>query len=67
MYQDPSHKRDIPRKVRFNSTLDRILQKAATRAGMQYATFLHEIIEYGVENGAIDELIREHQNKISAA
>lgn len=29
MYADQSHKRDIPRKVRFNRVLDRILERAA--------------------------------------
>lgn len=32
MYADQSHKRDIPRKVRFNRVLDRILERAANKA-----------------------------------
>lgn len=59
MYADHTHKRDIPRKVRFNRTLDRILSKSASRAQMQHATYLHELIEWAVENGAIEALSKE--------
>lgn len=59
MYADHTHKRDIPHKVRFNRTLDRILSKAANRAQMQHATYLHELIEWAVENGAIEALSKE--------
>ncbi|WP_313240401.1 hypothetical protein [Stutzerimonas kunmingensis] len=67
MYANSEDKRSIPRKVRFSPAIDRILQKASHRAGMQHATFLYELIEFGIENGALDELIREHQRKTTAA
>jgi hypothetical protein len=66
MYADQSHKRDMPRKVRFNKTLDRILVRAAERAEMQHATYLYEMIEWAVENGAIEALSKDDQ-KSSAA
>lgn len=66
MYADQSHKRDTPRKVCFNKTLDRILVRAAERAEMQHATYLYEMIEWAVENGAIEALSKDDQ-KPSAA
>lgn len=56
MYADQSHKRDIPRKVRFNRVLDRILERAANKARRQHATYLCEVIEWAVENGVIESL-----------
>jgi hypothetical protein len=66
MYSDQSHKRDTPRKVRFNKTLDRILHRAAERAEEQHATYLYLMIEWAVENGAIEALSKEDR-KSSAA
>lgn len=67
MYADPSHKRDIPRKVRFNQTLDRLLTRAANRAQAQHATYLYQLIEWAIENGAIEELNQEGKNDSTAA
>lgn len=65
-YDNPSHKRDIPRKVRFSAVLDRILSRAANRAEMQHATYLHEMIEWAVENGAIEALSKDHRDSSAA-
>ncbi|APO81627.1 hypothetical protein NNX13_22050 [Pseudomonas sp. Eb3] len=66
MYADQSHKRDTPRKVRFNKTLDRILARAAERAEMQHATYLYEMIEWAVENGAIEALSKDDKQSSAA-
>ncbi|MGE6320567.1 hypothetical protein ACQKEF_09850 [Pseudomonas oryzihabitans] len=65
MYQDPSQKRAIPVKVRFEPVLDRILRKAAHRTRMQHATYLYELIEWAVANGAIEDLMEDKQNDIA--
>jgi len=65
MYQDPSQKRAIPVKVRFEPVLDRILRKAAHRTRMQHATYLYELIEWAVANGAIEELMHDKQDDIA--
>jgi len=65
-YDNPEHKRIKDRKVRFNSTLDRILGRAAQRAERQHATYLFEVIEWAVENGVIEALSKD-ENKSSAA
>lgn len=65
MYQDPSQKRAIPVKVRFEPVLDRILRKAAHRTRMQHATYLYELIEWAVANGAIEELMQDKQDDIA--
>ena len=66
MYMDPNQKRAIPVKVRFEPVLDRILRKAATKTRMQHATYLYEMIEWAVENGAIEALSKDDK-KSSAA
>lgn len=66
MYADQSHKRDTPRKVRFNRTLDRLLSRAAERAEMQHATYLYEMIEWAVENGAIEALSKDGKESSAA-
>ena len=63
---NPEDKRNKRRQVSFNQTLDKILARAACRAHTQHATFLLEIIEWGVENGAIAGLLKE-EKKSSAA
>lgn len=63
---NPQDKRDKRRQVSFNQTLDKILERAACRAHKQHATFLLEIIEWGVENGAIEGLLKD-EKKSSAA
>jgi hypothetical protein len=65
MYQDPSQKRAIPVKVRFEPVLDRILRKAATKTRMQHATYLYEIIEWAVANGVIEELLQDQKQDIA--
>ena len=65
-YGNPTHKRNQERKVRFNSILDRILHRAAERAEKQHATYLYEMIEWAVENGAIEALSKDDK-KSSAA
>ncbi len=65
MYQDPSQKRAIPVKVRFEPVLDRILRKAAHRTRMQHATYLYELIEWAVANGGIEDLMHDKQNDIA--
>lgn len=57
-YKTPEQKRDIQRKVRFNQTLDRILTRASHKAEKQHGTYLHLLIEWAVENGAIEELMK---------
>jgi hypothetical protein len=64
LYQDPNQKRDIPAQVRFEPVLDRILHKAVNKSRRQHATYLYEVIEWAVANGAIEELCRT-KNKIS--
>ncbi|AXH56290.1 hypothetical protein L6218_06175 [Pseudomonas syringae pv. syringae] len=64
--QNPEDKRNKRRQVSFNQTLDKILSRAACRARTQHATFLLEIIEWGVENGAIESLLKD-EKKSSAA
>lgn len=56
-YANPSDRRDNRHKVSLNSTLNRIVTRSAARAHKQNATFLLELIEWAVENGAIDEII----------
>jgi len=56
-YANPSDRRDKRHKVSLNSTLNRIVTRSAARAQKQNATFLLELIEWAVENGAIDEII----------
>ena len=63
---NPQDKRDKRRQVSFNQTLDKILERAACRAHTQHATFLLKIIEWGVENGAIEGVLKE-EKKSSAA
>ena len=65
MYTDPNQKRDIPVKVRFEPVLDRILRKAASRTRMQHATYLYEIIEWAVDNGVIEELMKPKKEDIA--
>ncbi|VVO79155.1 hypothetical protein PS870_01697 [Pseudomonas fluorescens] len=65
-FVNPAHKRNKDRKVRFNSTLDRILGRAAQRAERQHATYLFEVIEWAVENGVIEALSKD-DSKSSAA
>jgi hypothetical protein len=55
-YTNPADKRSKDRKVRFNAQMDRLLQRSATLAGKQHATFLHELIVWAVENGACETL-----------
>jgi hypothetical protein len=55
-YVNPADKRSKDRKVRFNAQMDRMLQRSATLAGKQHATFLHELIVWAVENGACETL-----------
>ncbi|MCS3467117.1 hypothetical protein M2401_000838 [Pseudomonas sp. JUb42] len=63
---NPQDKRNKRRQVSFNQTLDKILERAACRARTQHATFLLKIIEWGVENGAIEGVLKE-EKKSSAA
>jgi hypothetical protein len=63
---NPEDKRDKRRQVSFNQTLDKILSRAACRAHTQHATFLLAIIEWGVENGAIEGLLKD-EKKFNAA
>lgn len=56
-YANPADRRDKRHKVSLNSTLDRIVCRAASRARKQNATFLHDLIERAIENGLIDELL----------
>ncbi|MDY7559930.1 hypothetical protein QN382_19900 [Pseudomonas sp. 10B1] len=63
---NPEDKRNKRRQVSFNQTLDKILSRAASRAHTQHATFLLAIIEWGVENGAIEGLLKD-EKKSSAA
>lgn len=65
-YINPAHKRDIPHKVRVNRTLDRIIRKAAARSEAQPATYLYLMIEWAIENGAIESLSKE-RDQVSAA
>lgn len=65
-YDNPSHKRNIPHKVRVNRTLDRIIRKAAARSEAQPATYLYMMIEWAIENGAIESLSKE-RDQVSAA
>jgi hypothetical protein len=65
MYQDPNQKRDIPVKVRFEPVLDRILRKAANKSRRQHATYLYEVIEWAVANGAIEELMQDEEQDIA--
>lgn len=62
MYLDQSQKRAIPVKVRFEPVLDRILRKAAHKSRRQHATYLYELIEWAVANGAIEELQTDHED-----
>lgn len=65
MYIDPSQKRDIPVKVRFDRTLDRILRKSAHKSRRQHATYLYEIIEWAITNGVIEELMQDEEQDIA--
>lgn len=65
-YDNPADRRDKRRKVNFNTTLDRIIARSASRAHKQHAAFLHALIEWAVENGAIEELVKDG-NESSAA
>ncbi|MCO8261506.1 hypothetical protein NC656_08100 [Pseudomonas asiatica] len=65
MFQDPSQKRDIPVKVRFEPVLDRILRRAANKTRRQHATYLYEIIEWAVDNGVIEELMKPKKEDIA--
>jgi hypothetical protein len=65
MYMDPSQKRSIPVKVRFEPVLDRILRKAADKSRRQYATYLYEVIDWAIANGAIEELMQDREENIA--
>lgn len=65
MYLDQSQKRAIPVKVRFEPVLDRILRKAAHKSRRQHATYLYELIEWAVANGAIEELLQADHEDIA--
>lgn len=57
MYMDPSQRRNIPVKVRFEPVLDRILRRASAKSRRQHSPYLYELIEWAVANGAIEELM----------
>ena len=65
MYADPSQRRQIPVKVRFEPVLDRILRKASTKSRRQHATYLYELIEWAIANGAIEELMENAHEDIA--
>ncbi|MBA1249880.1 MULTISPECIES: hypothetical protein [Pseudomonas] len=56
-YANPAHRRDNRHKVSLNSTINKIIVKSAARARKQNATFLKELIEWAIENGAVEELL----------
>lgn len=65
MYTDPSQRRAIPVKVRFEPVLDRILRKASHKSRRQHATYLYELIEWAISNGAIEELMENAHEDIA--
>lgn len=67
MFDNPGHKRDQDRKVRFTKALDRKLRRDAAKAGIQHATLLYLIIVKGIQDGVLDELIEELQRENNAA
>ncbi|EXF95775.1 hypothetical protein HK44_020475 [Pseudomonas fluorescens HK44] len=58
MHSDPANKRDAICKVRFTQRAKRQLQMEAKMAGMQLATYLHELAELGRAHRAA-EAVRE--------
>ncbi|ENA37454.1 hypothetical protein IQ22_04238 [Pseudomonas duriflava] len=56
-YANPADRRDNRHKVSLNSTLNKIITKSAARARKQNATFLLELIEWAIENGAVEEIV----------
>lgn len=66
-YDRPNeHRRDKRHKVSLNSTLDKIISRSAIRAQKQQGTFLYLLVEWAVENGAIEALVKD-ESKSNAA
>ncbi|WP_110946441.1 MULTISPECIES: hypothetical protein [Pseudomonas] len=66
-YDKPKeHRRDKRHKVSLNSTLEKITARSAIRAEKQHGTFLYLLVEWAVENGAIEALLKD-RNESSAA
>jgi len=65
-YDNPAYKRSVARKVRVNPILDRILARAAERAGKQHEAFLFLMVEWAMENGAFEALAKKNPESTAA-
>ncbi|WP_213941214.1 hypothetical protein [Pseudomonas sp. dw_612] len=66
-YANPNdHRRDKRHKVSLNSTLDKITARAAIRAEKQHGTLLYMLVEWAVENGAIEALAKDRKESSAA-
>lgn len=66
MYDRPEKRKTERPKLSLTPQFDRMLRKAASRTDLEYASFLRQLIEWSVVNGAIESIQQEYASKLDS-